>query len=295
MDGGDFQMAVKVKERPVMLASSLPSAIASRGGRFRSVPSAESRAADAALWREYRRHRTIELRNTLVERYIDLARMTAERERTRLPAEVDTEDLRQAASIALVRAVEKFDPKLNFKFETFCSLHLRGGMIDQLRAMDWVPRLVRHRSSRLDRARASLEANLGRIPTDDEVRQRLGVGEREFRKLRRDSAPPSMVSLDRPCFEGDSSRALREIDIVADGRAGRPEVDAMRRDLLNRIGRGLSRSERLVIALYYFEQMTMREIGEVLDLSESRVSQMHTLIIKRLKGQAGELRLDLAR
>ncbi len=278
-----------------MLASSIPSAMASRGGRRRPAPSAESRAADEALWAEYRQHRTTELRNALIVRYLDLARMTAERERTRLPAEVDAEDLRQAAVIALVRAIEKFDPSLGHKFETFCSLHLRGGMIDQLRCMDWVPRLVRHRSSRLDRARSALEARLGRVATDEEIRKQLDVSEREFRKLRRDSAPPSMVSLDRPCFEGDSSRALREIDTVADGRANRPEVESMRRDLLNRIGRGLSRAERLVISLYYVEQMTMREIGEVLDLSESRVSQMHTLIIKRLRGQAGELRVDLAR
>lgn len=263
--------------------------IVRRSARTRDAAVTPRRPSDDALWHEFRRTRRTDLRNQLVERYLDLSRMTAERERSRLPAEVDPDDLRQAAVIALMKAIDKFNPDLGIKFETFCSLRLRGGIVDELRVMDWVPRLVRNRTSRMDRARCELEAKLGRTPTDDEVRHRMGMSEREFRKLRRDSAPPSMVSLDRPCFEGESGRGLREIDTVADNRAERPELPAVARDLLVRIGRGLSRSEKLVVVLYYYEGLTMREIGDVLDLSESRVSQMHTSIVRRLKSAAGLL------
>src|SRR4030095_7694542 len=146
---------------------------------------------------------------------------------SRFPAEVDPDDLRQAAVIALMKAIDKFKPELGIKFEKFCSVRVRGRVLDELRSMDWVPRLVRNRTSRMDRARCDLEATLGRTPSDEEVRHRIGVSEREFRKLRRDSAPPSMVSRDRPCFEGESGRGLREIDTVSDIRIERPELTAI--------------------------------------------------------------------
>lgn len=266
--------------------------VAKRGRRSGVAPVAR-RPSDDALWHEYRRTGSIALRNRLVERYLDLARMTAERERSRLPAEVEPDDLRQAAVIALMSAVEKFKPEMGIKFETFCSFRLRGGIMDELRSMDWVPRLVRARASRMERQRVSLEAELGRPPSNDELRRRFGLAEGDWTKLLRDAAPPSLVSLERPCFDGDSSRVLREIDVVGDSRAIKPDGEAIRRDLVNRLGRGLTRSEKLVLILYYYEQLTMREIGEVLDLSESRVSQMHTSIIKRLKSAAKGLADDL--
>lgn len=237
---------------------------------------AARRPSDDSLWREFRRTRSTDLRNQLVLRYLDLARMTAERERTRLPAEVDPDDLRQAAVIALMNAIQKFNPELGIKFETFCSLRLRGGIMDELRHMDWVPRLVRNRAAQMERQRNAIEVRFGRSPAHDELRAQAGLSEADWAKILRDSAPPSMVSLERPCFDGDSSRALREIDTVGDGRSVAPAQEPMRRDLVNRLGRGLTRSEKLVVILYYYEQLTMREIGEVLDLSESRVSQMHT-------------------
>ena len=116
------------------------------------------RSSDDFVWREFCRTRRVDLRNQLVERYLDLARMTAERERSRFPAEVDPDDLRQAAVIALMKAIDKFKPELGIKFETYCSLRLRGGIFDELRSMDWVPRLVRNRTSRMDRTRCDLEA-----------------------------------------------------------------------------------------------------------------------------------------
>jgi len=270
------------------------SLIVPRKARRLGAPGVDRRPSDDALWREYRRTRSVELRNQLVERYTDVARMTAERERSRLPAEVSAEDLSQVASFALLKAVEKFNPDLGIKFETFCSLRLRGSIMDELRKMDWVPRLVRNRSAQVERQRNAFEVKHGRTPTDDELRQQMGFGEAEWSKISRDAAPPGLVSLERPCFDGDANRVLREIDVVRNDRCVAPEREPRRRDLLARLGRGLSRSEKLVVVLYYYEQLTMREIGEVLDLSESRVSQMHTSIINRLKSAAKALEADLA-
>lgn len=262
--------------------------------RLGEAAEAVRRASDDALWREYRRTRSIELRNKLVERYADVARMTAERERSRLPGEVSADDLRQVANLALMYAVEKFNPDRGIKFETFCSLRLRGSIMDELRKMDWVPRLARYRAAQVDRQRNAFEVRHGRSPTSEELRRQCGHSEPTWTKISRDASLPALVSLERPCFDGDANRVLREIDTVRDDRSVAPEREPMRRDLLARLGRGLSRSEKLVIVLYYYEHLTMREIGEVLDLSESRVSQMHTSIISRLKSAAKGLEDDLA-
>jgi len=277
--------ATKSKPRSVRL--SRPARVR-RTGKARVVrPPADD------LWAEFRKTRSDAARNALVERYLALAWYIADRERGRLPAEVDPDDLRQAAACGLMKAIDLFDPDRGFKFETFCASRLRGSMLDELRHMDWVPRLVRSRTTRMDRARNEFELAAGRAPTDDELRRAMGVSESEFRKLRRDSRPISTVSLDRPRFDGDSSRETREIDTISDERLHDPGQPLLRKDLLARITRGMSREERLVVALYYYENMTMREIGEVLALSESRVSQMHTSIIARLKSTTAEWGCDL--
>jgi len=245
------------------------------------------------LWAEFRKTRSDEARNALVERYLPLAWYIADRERGRLPAEVDPDDLRQAAACGLMKAIDLFDPDRGFKFETFCASRLRGAMLDELRHMDWVPRLVRSRTTRMDRARNEFELAKGRAPTDQELRSAIGATESEYRKLQRDSRPITTVSLDRPRFDGDSGRETREIDTISDSRLGDPGQPSTRRDLLRRITRGMTREERLVVALYYYENLTMREIGDVLALSESRVSQMHTSIIARLKSTAAEWGVDL--
>lgn len=252
-----------------------------------------SRESDARLWNDYITTRSIDARNRLVTRYADLARLIADRERSRLPAEVDPDDLRQAAVIALMDAIVRFDPAMGNKFETFCSLRLRGGILDELRKLDWVPRLVRVRTGKIDRVRQTFEAEHGRAATREELAKLMGRTLAEFDALERDTAPPSMVSLERPCGPADTGYGLREIDLIADGRGDAPIDRAARRDLQKRIGRGFSRSERLVLTLYYYEDLTMREIGEVLELSESRVSQMHTSIVKRLRSAKRDLYEDL--
>jgi RNA polymerase sigma factor for flagellar operon FliA len=204
---------------------------------------------------------------------------------TRLPNEVDVNDLMSAGLFGLMDAIDAFDPLRGVKFETYCAPRIRGAIFDELRAMDWVPRLVRSRTSKVEKVRKEFELSNGRKPTDDEVASLMNVSSAEYDKLQKDSRPVGVVSLDRKAFESDSSRDVREVDVIEDGRQLNPAELVQRGDLQGLITKGLSRAERLIVILYYYEEMTMKEIGLTLDLSESRVSQMHSSILARLKAQ----------
>jgi RNA polymerase sigma factor FliA len=234
-------------------------------------------------WREYKKTGSETLRNRLIESYLHLVKFTAERLHMRLPAEVDVEDLMQAGLFGLMDAIDAFDLERGVKFETFCSQRIRGAIFDELRSMDWVPRLVRSRTAKIETASRKLEARFGRKPSQNELCTFLGVSKAEFDKLRKDSQPVGVVSLNRKFYETDSNRDVREIDVIKDNRQENPITQAHRLDLKGLITKGLSRAERLIVILYYYEEMTMKEIGQTLDLSESRVSQMHSSILARLK------------
>lgn len=237
------------------------------------------------VWKQYRAIGSQELRNRLIEHYRETVRYTAERMHMRLPGEVDVEDLMSAGLFGLMDAIDAFDLDRGVKFETFSAQRIRGAIFDELRSMDWVPRLVRSRTAKVERARKSLEMELGRKATDKEISSRLKVSQAEFEKISRDSKPVGVVSLNRKWFETDSSKDVREIDVIHDKRQENPLSEIQKQDLKLLITKGLSRAERLIVILYYYEEMTMKEIGTTLDLSESRVSQMHSSILARLKAQ----------
>ncbi|MCA9292183.1 MAG: FliA/WhiG family RNA polymerase sigma factor [Phycisphaerales bacterium] len=271
---------------------------ARRGGRAQhGAPDDEARAHayqvklhyDAIeikeVWREYATTPTEDLRNYFVEKYLPLVRYNADRIYARLPDEVDIEDLMQAGLFGLMDAIDAFDLERGVKFETYCAPRIRGAILDELRLMDWVPRLVRHRSTRVEAARNQLEMALGRKPTEAEISKRLGVEKEEVDKILKDGKAVSITSLSRQRFQSDGSREVREIDVLQDEAQTDPLTEIQRRDLKNLLTKGLSRAERLIVILYYYEEMTMKEIGATLDLSESRVSQMHSSILQRLKAQ----------
>ena len=237
------------------------------------------------VWRRYKKAGSDELRNFLIEHYLHLVKSTAERMHMRLPGEVDVEDLMSAGLFGLMDAIDAFDLERGVKFETYCTQRVRGAIFDELRAMDWVPRLVRSRTAKIERARKALEMEMGRQPTDKEVCKQLKVSRAEYKKLQKDSKPVNVVSLNRKWFETDSSKDIREIDVIQDKRQEDPITALHKRDLKLLMTRGLSRAERLIVILYYYEEMTMKEIGMTLDLSESRVSQMHSSILARLQAQ----------
>lgn len=257
----------------------------SAGARKRAATTCLKDMPIEDVWSEYKKTGSEEIRNFLIERYLDIVRYTAERMHMRLPSEVDVEDLMSAGLFGLMDAIDAFDLDRGVKFETYCAQRIRGAVFDELRAMDWVPRLVRSRTAKVERARKALEMELGRKPTEAEICNRLSVNKAEFQKLSKDSKPVGVVSLNRKWFETDSNKDVREIDVIRDNRQENPLSEVQRRDLKALITKGLSRAERLIIILYYYEEMTMKEIGLTLDLSESRVSQMHSSILARLKAQ----------
>ena len=256
-----------------------------KGSRTRATDKALSDIPIEEIWSMYREEATLDIRNFLVEKYFDLVRFTAERMAMRLPSEVDTSDLMSAGSFGLMDAINAYDPDRNVKFETYCTQRIRGAIFDELRAMDWVPRLVRSRTAKVERARKQIEMESGQKATDAEISSKLEVDKDEYKKICRDARPVGVVSLNRKWFETDSSKDVREIDVVRDRRQENPVSRLQRDDLKLLLTKGLSRAERLIIVLYYYEEMTMKEIGITLDLSESRVSQMHSSILARLKAQ----------
>lgn len=237
------------------------------------------------VWIQYKKKATEQLRNQLMERYLSLVKYNAERVHAKLPDEVDVDDLMSAGIFGLMDAIDAFDLSRGVKFETYCAPRIRGAILDELRAMDWVPRLVRSRTSQVEQARKALEMGLGRRATHDEIATKMDVSKDEYSKINKDAGAVGVVSLNRTWYETDSNKDIREIDVFEDNKQVNPFSTVQRRDLKDLITQGLSRAERLIVILYYYEQMTMKEIGVTLDLSESRVSQMHSSILARLKAQ----------
>jgi RNA polymerase sigma factor for flagellar operon FliA len=247
-----------------------------------------------ALWREFRCSKSEHLRNELLENYLPVVRFNAERIGARLPQEVDGDDLVSAGVFGLMDAIDGYDLERGVKFETYCAQRIRGAILDALRNQDWVPRLVRTRAGRIEHAQAELQSSLGRAPTTDELADRLGLSPRQFEKLSREASPLQQFSLSQAMDEPPSGRDAREIGTLEDRRGNDPVRETQRRELRALLARGLNRTERLILALYYYEEMTMKEIGEVLDLSESRVSQMRASIIARLREHAARQAREFA-
>lgn len=243
------------------------------------------------VWIAYKKDQTNqELRNRLMERFLPLVRYNAERVWAKLPEGVDLNDLMSAGVFGLMDAIEAFDMDRGVKFETYCVPRIRGAMLDELRTMDWVPRLVRSKASKMEAARKVVEARVGRPPTEAEIAAEMGIAIHEFEKLKSEASAVNLVSLDKKWYETDSYKDVREVDVVQDGKGEDPTGGIQKLDLMKLVTRGLNRNERLIIILYYYEELTMKEIGNTLGLSESRVSQMHSSIVARLKEQLGRRR-----
>lgn len=236
------------------------------------------------IWKKFHESRDDQYRNLLMEHYSDLVRYAAERLYSKLPDKVELDDLTSAGMFGLIDAINAYDPGRSVKFETYCSARVRGSILDELRSMDWVPRLVRSRAHQLTKATQALETQLGRKPTHEETASQLEMNMSDYDRLRRDATATGLISLDGQLGD-EGENDVREIDIIKDNRSENPLVEAQKRDLKNLLTKGLTRAERLIIVLYYYEEMTMKEIGATLDLSESRVSQMHSSIVARLKAQ----------
>ncbi len=243
------------------------------------------------VWKKYKADpNNVELRNRLIEQYMPLVRYNGDRIWQRLPDGVELDDLISAGIFGLMDAIDAFDTTRGVKFETYCVPRIRGAILDELRTMDWVPRLVRSKASKLAEARKQLETRYGRLPTDRELAEHMQIEIQELEKMQMEANAVNLVSLNKKWYETDSYKDVREIDILEDKKGEDPTRRIQKSDLMRLVTKGLNRNERLIIILYYYEELTMKEIGATLDLSESRVSQMHSSIVARLQEQLGRRR-----
>jgi RNA polymerase sigma factor for flagellar operon FliA len=247
----------------------------------------------SALWKRFKDSGDHDARNRLIETYLPLVRYIAERVASKLPRNVAVDDLASAGIFGLIDAIEGFDLSRDVKFETYCSTRVKGAILDELRNLDWVPRLVRSRAHKYERAWSELSAELKRDPSEQELAKRLGVSREEFERILKERSSAATVSLSREWSADDGSKEMRQIDMVADKRTHDPADSLQRRELKGLITKGLSETEKLVMVLYYYEELTMKEIGAVLDISESRVCQIHAEIVRRLHDQLKGFREDL--
>ena len=247
----------------------------------------DSRAKD--LWRRYKQNGDMDARDRLILGYSPLVKYVAGRMGSGLPAHIEEADLISYGLLGLIGALERFDPDREIKFETYAIPRIKGSIIDELRSLDWVPRSVRSKARAIERVCARLENQLQRAPTDEEIAAELDLTMSEFHHSLGQIANTSMVALDELwAISGSEGDSASLIDTLEDPKSHDPsrmlDLSEMKTRLALAID-ALPPREKIVIALYYYETLTLREIGEVLGVTESRVSQLHTKAILRLKGR----------
>lgn len=236
----------------------------------------------AELWSSYTAKKTPEVKAKLIEAYFPLVRYIAERLSSTLPASVEVDDLTSMGTFGLIEAIDRFDVSRGFQFKTYCTARVRGAILDSLRTNDWVPRLVRLRVNLVDKTLRRLHADLGREPTVIEMADTLGMSQEAYRALREEASPISMLSLTDESSD-DPEGGSRMIDLVRDEKSIDPREEQQKLDVRDLLFKHLSEKEKTIVAMYYYEGLSMREIATMLRLTESRICQIHAKIIKRLK------------
>jgi RNA polymerase sigma factor for flagellar operon FliA len=243
------------------------------------------------LWREYRRSGDPGIRDRLILTYAPLVKYVAGRLGSGLPAHVDEGDLVSYGLLGLIAAIERYDPDRDVKFETYAIARIKGSILDELRAMDWVPRSVRSRAREIERAIADLESKLGRAPNDEEIATKIGISQEDLEDSLTDISRSSIAALDELwTVSGSGGDQIALIDTIEDESVPDPQSAMSATEMKEAIADAIARlpeREKLVVTLYYYEDLTLREIGEVLGVTESRVSQLHTKAILRLKARLG--------
>lgn len=241
-----------------------------------------------ALWRRYKRKRCPRAKELLVLEYLPLVKYVAGRLAIGLPPSVEMDDLIGSGTLGLLSALERYDPSRDNKFSTYAIARIRGAMLDDLRSMDWIPRSVRKKARLVEDAYCRLENRLKRPATDEEMARELSVTIDQFFEILDEVRGTTLVSLDDQINPKDGGSTTRVHDTVEDDRHIDPgillEVEEMRKSLEGALDL-IPERERLVIILYYYEELTLKEIGESLGVSESRVSQIHTKAVLRLRGR----------
>jgi len=249
---------------------------------------ADPRTDISALWARYKDEQDPESRDELILNYSPLVKYVAGRLASSLPQTVDTADLISYGIFGLIDAIEKFDLSRAIKFETYAIARIKGAIIDELRAMDWVPRSVRSRAREIEQTYVALENELRRVPSDQEVADRMGITLKEFSAILAKLSYTSVVSFEELWVGGERDDSQSAIGSIRDDSAEDPVAifeSVEIKDILAEAIERLPEREKTVIALYYYEGLTLKEIGQVLGVTESRVSQLHTKAVLRLRAR----------
>jgi RNA polymerase sigma factor for flagellar operon FliA len=245
------------------------------------------------FWQDYRQTGDPKIREMFIKQYAPLVKYVAGKVAVGMPHNVEFDDLVGFGVFGLLDAIDKFDPEKNVKFKTYAVTRIRGAIFDELRTIDWVPRSVRQKTREVEEAIGALEAQLGRTATDQEIASSLGLDEKEFIKTMMKISGTTMLSLNDVWFSGDENDKVSIGDSIESPSSLNPDVivekDEIRRVIVEAIEE-LPDKEKKILVLYYYEDLTLKEIGEVLEVTESRVSQLHTKAILRLRAKLTNIR-----
>lgn len=239
------------------------------------------------LWKEYKDRGCTDAREQLITQYLSLVKYAAGRMVMNLPGSVEVDDLISYGTFGLLDAIEKFDYRRGIKFETYAYVRIKGAILDGLRALDWMPQTLRKKAREIERTYRELEARYGRSVTDEEVALELGVDKEEFDRLVMDISRSSVVSLD-DFYYSDTDEEIPLRDMVADQGIPGPEAMVQFEEKKVLLGQAIDKlpdKEKLVVSLFYFDGLTVKEIAQVMELSSSRISQLHTKALLRLRSR----------
>ncbi len=242
--------------------------------------------ANLATWERFKKTEDSDMRDQLLTDYLPLVKNVAGRMAAGFPKSVELNDLINTGVIGLIEAFNNFDPERGVKFETFAVPRIRGAILDELRMLDWVPRSTRAKARNIDKALMKLENELGRGPSENELARRLSISVNELFSARKDVSVSSLLSLDELICREDDNRQVPRIETVVNTASIDVLSDMEKTELkvyvIHTIS-SLTEQERLVVSLYYYEELTLKEIGDIMLISESRVSQIHTRAVTRLR------------
>ncbi|NNM66579.1 MAG: RNA polymerase sigma factor WhiG [Spirochaetales bacterium] len=244
--------------------------------------------SEAQAWLEYKKTRNPKLRDSFIRQYAPLVRYVAGKVAMGLPQNVDYDDLVGFGVFGLIDAIDKFDPEKHVKFKTYAVTRIRGAIFDELRAIDWVPRSVRQKSREVEEAIVNLESRLGRQVSDQEIAGELGMSEEDFNDTMLKISGTSMLSLNDVWYTGDENDKVSIVESIESPQTLNPdnivEREVVRKVIIEAL-QELPEKEKKVLILYYYEDLTLKEIGKVLEVTESRISQLHTKAILRLRAR----------
>ncbi len=245
------------------------------------------------LWQEFKKTKSSVIRDKIIRQYMPLVKYVAGKVSTGLPASIEYDDLVGFGQFGLLDAINKFDPEKGVKFKTYAVTRIRGAIFDEMRQLDWVPRSVRQKSKEIEDTISGLESRLGRTASDAEIAREMNLSEEEFQQTVMKVSGTSVLSLNDVWYSGDDSDHMSIGDSIESPSSMNPDVqverEEIRKVIIDAINE-LPEKEKMVIVLYYHEDLTFKEIGQVLDVSESRISQLHTKANLRLRSKLTNLR-----